>query len=125
VVPRLWRDWSPGYAADEDVRLVLDAIGTPDRWRAALAYYRSTIRGSEPPPRYAELHRHWLRPPVLPTLYLHGADDGCAGPGYLPWVQRILPAGSDAAIIDGAGHFLQLDRPEAVAEHILRFIGPA
>jgi pimeloyl-ACP methyl ester carboxylesterase len=57
VVPRLWRQWSPSYDAGEDVVLVLDAIGAPENWRAALGYYRATIRGSKPPPRYAELHR--------------------------------------------------------------------
>jgi pimeloyl-ACP methyl ester carboxylesterase len=38
VIPRLWRDWSPGYRADEDVRYVDAAIGAPERWRAALGY---------------------------------------------------------------------------------------
>jgi pimeloyl-ACP methyl ester carboxylesterase len=47
VVPRLWRQWSPGYDAAEDVALVLDAIGSPENWRAALGYYRATIRGSK------------------------------------------------------------------------------
>ena len=60
VVPRLWRQWSPSYDAAEDVALVGDAIGAPENWRAALGYYRATIRGSKPPPRYAELHEHWL-----------------------------------------------------------------
>src|SRR4029079_6423248 len=44
VIPRLWRQWSPGYHADEDLRYVDAAIGTPERWRAALGYYRATVR---------------------------------------------------------------------------------
>jgi len=31
VIPRLWRQWSPGYHADEDLRYVDAAIGTPER----------------------------------------------------------------------------------------------
>ena len=81
VVPRLWRQWSPSYDAREDVALVRDAIGAPENWRAALGYYRAAIRGSKPPPRYAELHRHWLSPLQVQTLYLHGADDGCMSVG--------------------------------------------
>lgn len=123
VVPKLWRDWSPGYDGTEDVRLVLDAIGTPEHWRAALGYYRATVRNSRPPARYAELHRHWLSAPVLPTLYLHGSDDGCASSVYTEWVRRVLPAGSAAHVIDGGGHFLQLDQPTATAERVLEFIG--
>ncbi len=122
VVPRLWRDWSPGYRADEDLRFVDDAIGAPENWRAALGYYRAVIRGSKPPARYAELHDHWLSAPRLPTLYLHGTDDGCSQ-DYTPWIERVLPDGSDAALIEEAGHFLQLDQPEAVARRIVDFIG--
>ncbi len=123
VVPKLWRDWSPGYDGAEDTRLVLEAIGAPANWRAALGYYRALVRGSRPPARYAELHEHWLQAPVLPTLYLHGSDDGCAAPDYIDWVRRVLPTGSAAHVVDGGGHFLQLDRPEATAERILDFIG--
>jgi len=125
VVPRLWRDWSPGYRADEDLRHVDDAIGAPERWRAALGYYRAMVRNSRPPAQYAELHQHWLSAPRLPTLYLHGTDDGCATPQYAHWVERVLPDGSASAIVEHAGHFLQLDQPDVVARHIVDFIGKA
>jgi pimeloyl-ACP methyl ester carboxylesterase len=121
VVPRLWRQWSPGYDAGDDVALVLDAIGSPENWRAALGYYRATIRGSKPPSRYAELHEHWLSPPTLPTLYLHGADDGAMG-DYTRWVEPGLPPGSRVEIVDRAGHFMQLDRPQEVARLIAEFV---
>ncbi len=123
VVPRLWRQWSPGYRADEDLRHVFDAIGEPQRWRAALGVYRATVRGSRPPARYAELHRHWLGVPTLPTLYLHGADDGCMSPTFARWTKRVLPAGSRTAVLGRAGHFLQLEQPAVVADHILDFVG--
>lgn len=122
VVPRLWRQWSPGYDAAEDVALVLEAIGAPENWRAALGYYRATIRGSKPPARYADLHEHWLSPLALPTLYLHGADDGCASADYTRWVEPGLPPGSQAQIVEGAGHFMQLDRPDEVARLIADFL---
>ncbi|MBJ7337778.1 alpha/beta fold hydrolase [Mycolicibacterium sp.] len=123
VVPRLWRQWSPSYPADEDAALVLDAIGAPANWRAALGYYRATIRGSKPPPRYADLHAHWLSRLRLPTLYLHGADDGCASADYATWVEPALPPGSRAEIVEHAGHFMQLDRPADVARLITEYIG--
>ncbi|HKH52908.1 MAG TPA: alpha/beta fold hydrolase [Mycobacterium sp.] len=124
VVPKLWRDWSPGYRADEDLRHVAAAIGAPERWRAALGYYRATVRNTRPPAQYAELHQHWLSAPLLPTLYLHGADDGCAG-DYTPWVERVLPDGSEIALIEDGGHFLQLDQPNVVARRIVDFVGQA
>jgi pimeloyl-ACP methyl ester carboxylesterase len=125
VVPRLWRQWSPGYRADEDLRHVDAAIGAPERWRAALGYYRATVRNSKPPAQYADLHEHWLSAPKLPTLYLHGRDDGCATPDYARWVERALPGGSELAIVDDAGHFLQIEQPDVVARHIVDFVGRA
>lgn len=125
VPPLLWRRWSPGYDASEDLRHVDAAIGTPEGWRAALGPYRALIRHGRPPARYAELHRHWVLPPQLPSLYLHGRDDGCMTPAFARWVQRVLPAGSDVAVVEHAGHFLQLEQPDEVAELVLAFLGPA
>lgn len=123
VVPALWRRWSPGLDASEDLRHVDAAIGTPEGWRAALGPYRATIRNRRPPARYAELHRHWRSAPQLPSLYLHGRNDGCMTAAVVPWVSRVLPADSDALVIEDAGHFLQLDTPEQVAKAVLAFIG--
>lgn len=121
VIPRLWRQWSPGYDATEDLRHVHAAIGTPERWRAALGPYRATVRNTAPPHRLAQLQEHWLSAPQLPTLYLHGAQDGCASADYTEWVRRVLPEGGRAEIVAGAGHFLQLEQPDRVAELILEF----
>jgi pimeloyl-ACP methyl ester carboxylesterase len=125
VVPRLWRQWSPGYGADEDLRHVDAAIGAPERWRAALGYYRATVRNTRPPAPYAQLHQHWLSAPTLPSLYLHGNDDGCATAEYARWAENVLPDGSEVARVEHAGHFLQLEQPDVVARHIVDFIGKA
>ena len=125
VLPRLWRRWSPGYDAKEDLRHVDAAIGTPESWRAALGPYRATIRNTRPPARYADLHRHWTSAPTLPSLYLHGRDDGCMTAAFTHWIRQALPDGSDVTVVEHAGHFLQLDQPERVADLVLSFIGPA
>ena len=123
ILPLLWRRWSPGYRADEDLRHVDAAIGTPESWRAALGPYRAAIRNIRPPERYAELDRLWTEPPILPSLYLHGRDDGCMTPAFAHWTEKVLPAGSEAAIVEHAGHFLQLEQPDKVAELVLAFVG--
>jgi len=122
IVPLLWRRWSPGYAAAEDLRHVNAAIGAPDRWRAALGPYRATIRNTAPPARYAELHRWWTEPPRIPTLYLHGSDDGCMTADFTPFVAAVLPGGSAAVVVEHAGHFLQLERPDEVGRRIVEFL---
>jgi pimeloyl-ACP methyl ester carboxylesterase len=123
VIPLLWRRWSPQYDAAEDRRHVDAAIGTPEGWRAALGPYRAIVRPTRLPARYAELHRYWRRPPTLPSLYLHGRDDGAITPALAQWATRVLPDGSDAAVIEDAGHFLQLDAPQQVAESVLSLVG--
>jgi pimeloyl-ACP methyl ester carboxylesterase len=123
LLPLLWRRWSPGYYAEEDLRHVDAAIGTPESWRAALGVYRATIRSPRAPAKYAELNRLWTEAPWLPSLYLHGHDDGCFLPAFTRWIERVLPAGSDVAVVDHAGHFLQLEQPDRVAESILAFVG--
>lgn len=125
IVPLLWRRWSPGYSGPEsaeDLRHVRDAIGSPERWRAALGPYRATIRNSRPPARYSGAHRWWTRPPRVPTLYVHGDQDGCMTAGFAPFVRGVLPAGSAVAVIAGAGHFLQLERADDVASLIVDFL---
>ncbi len=125
VLPLLWRRWSPGYRAEADLRHVDAAIGAPDSWRAALGAYRATIRNTRPPARYAELNRLWTEAPILPSLYLHGRDDGCMTSAFTHWVERVLPAGSGAVVVEHAGHFLQLEQPDKVADLVLAFIGSA
>ena len=122
IVPLLWRRWSPGYRAEQDLRHVDAAIGAPERWRAALGPYRATIRNYRPPARYAESHRWWTEPPQIPTLYLHGADDGCMTAKFTPFVRAALPAGSDTAVVARAGHFLHLEQPDEVAARIVEFL---
>lgn len=123
LIPRLWRQWSPGYAAHEDVALVRAAIGSPENWRAALGYYRQNMRFATPPPRYAELNKYWLSKPSMPILYLHGTDDGCMTADYTRWAKRVLVEGSRVELVDDAGHFLQIEQPEVVAQHILDYVG--
>jgi pimeloyl-ACP methyl ester carboxylesterase len=123
VLPVLWRRWSPGYRAEEDLRHVDAAIGSPDSWRAALGPYRAMIRNTRPPEQYAKLHRYWTEPPKLPSLYLHGSQDGCMTPTFAQWVERVMPAGGEVSLVPNAGHFLQLEQPDKVAELVLTFIG--
>jgi hypothetical protein len=47
----LWRRWSPGFDASEDLQHVDAAIGSPQSWRAALGPYRATVRPGKPPPQ--------------------------------------------------------------------------
>jgi pimeloyl-ACP methyl ester carboxylesterase len=44
-------------------------------------------------------------------------------PAFAHWVDRVLPPGSEVSVVSDAGHFLQLEQPDKVAELVLKFIG--
>ncbi len=57
--------------------------------------------------------------PPVPTLYLHGADDGAIGADLLGDLSQHFPAaGSATEIVNGVGHFLHLEKPELIAAKI-------
>ena len=41
---------------------------------------------------------------------------------FTPFVRGALPEGSDVAVIDRAGHFLQLEQPDVVGARIAAFL---
>lgn len=112
---RLWADWSPGYDASQDLPLVKASLRDPSNLAAALGYYRAAL-GTVPPSKSlaAEQAATSALPPQ-PLLYLHGADDGCIGAD----VARSHP---DVVLVDGAGHFLHLERPDEVNRRVVEFL---
>ncbi len=119
----LWSDWSPGYDGSWDVARVKEAIGNPDNLVAAIGYYRAMFDPTLYDPAYAAAQVAAGGMPPQPTLYLHGADDGCLAIDGIGDVLPYLSPGSEQVTVAQAGHFLQVEQPNAVNEHVLRFIG--
>jgi pimeloyl-ACP methyl ester carboxylesterase len=132
---RLWHDWSPGYDAGEDLARVKESLREPANLAAAIGYYRTAgaAGGSggssgaadgpaETAARYAAEEEAVRRQAPLPTLYLHGAADGCIRVELARGTERLLAPSSRMVVIENAGHFPHLERPGEVNEHILAWI---
>jgi pimeloyl-ACP methyl ester carboxylesterase len=121
-IDRLWSDWSPGYDASSDVARTKESIGDPERISAAIGYYRAMFDPSVHLPAYEQAQEACAGTPPRPTLYLHGAEDGCMSVEVVADTAAVLPEGSETVVVTGAGHFLHLEQPDEVEEHVLRFL---
>ena len=120
----LWLDWSPGWRFPESEMDALRAtFREPGVCEAALGYYRCTFDPmKQDPALMAEQGAQHLTPIQVPTLYIHGRIDGCLGVDLVSGMEPMFPAGLRVEIIDGAGHFVHQEKPEAVNRVILEFL---
>jgi pimeloyl-ACP methyl ester carboxylesterase len=109
---KLWRDWSPGFSPGEHLARVKACLRQPANLAAVLGYYYRAAADQEAAGRQAP----------QPTLYLHGARDGCIGVDLVRGAERLLAPSSRMIVIDDAGHFLHLEEPGQVNDHILSWV---
>lgn len=120
-IDMIWADWSPGFDATDDLVHVKDALRDPSNLTAALGYYRATLGNGARHPDYDLIQVAGGGELTQPTLYLHGADDGCIGVGVAETARAMCPWAT-VEVIDGAGHFLQLERPDVVGDRVIGFV---
>ncbi len=123
-IDRLWKDWSPNFQPDEEHMAELKAIFKDgSKLTSALSYYRDTFGGKERPGSNDSRFAGFGREPIhVPSLYLHGLDDGCISATLSDGMETLFPKGLIRATMKGAGHFLHLEQPELFNHHISEFL---
>ncbi|MGZ5970240.1 MAG: alpha/beta fold hydrolase [Polyangiales bacterium] len=110
----LWKLWSPALGPHPAIAHAKAAIAPS--FPAALEYYRAFARA---PGKLRALERRAI---TVPTLHLTGRDDGCIGPDVGRDELRWFRGPFQREVIEAAGHFLILERPEEVSRRALDWI---
>ncbi|HZS38461.1 MAG TPA: alpha/beta hydrolase [Polyangia bacterium] len=120
LIDRLWRDWSPGFSAPAaELDEVKASMAGTEHVRAVLAYYRALVSWSA---LAGESRRLLFARTRVPSLYVHGRDDGCMGVELVEGAERAYSAGVDVRILDGAGHFAHQEKPADVNRLLVEFL---
>lgn len=120
---QLVRRWSPGWKyTPEDLAPIKANFADPARLKAALAYYRAI-------PLYManiQASRIGFRDVTVPTLMLHGADDGCIGSEmFNKGHAKRFKGGYEVCEGAGIGHYLQSENPAWFADRVIEYFGRA
>jgi pimeloyl-ACP methyl ester carboxylesterase len=122
----LWRDWSPGYRFD-DITFEATAASwdNPDFVPIVIHSYRHRHGHAPGEPRYDAIEQHLASRPAItvPSVVLHGAEDGVAlqRPGDRDLAR--FPVGTRQEVVAGAGHFFPREQPGAVVEALRSLLG--
>jgi pimeloyl-ACP methyl ester carboxylesterase len=121
-IDTLWADWSPGYESADDVAWVKDSLRDPTHLAAAVGYYRASLSGVGVRDDLADVQTATTQVPMQPTLYLHGAEDGCIGREVAESARETVGDNVSIEILDDCGHFFHLEAPDRVNRRIVEFL---
>lgn len=122
-IDQLWQEWSPGWSCPEEVMAeIKEAFRQPGVMKAALGYYRSQFNPALLHPGLAGIRKRLAEPIPVPTLYLHGANDGCIGAETTEGMEGAFLHDFERHIIPAAGHFVHQEQPETVNRLIMDFL---
>lgn len=123
LIDYLWATWSPGLGSwPAHYDKVRHLYSDPDYIRAALRIYRAPFNDEFKDASLADWKAHTEAPASKPLMLIGGADDGCIGSAHLLASQDAMAEGSRAEILPDAGHFVHLERPDAVASLVLEWL---
>ena len=123
----LWRLWSPNWAFDDATfQATAASFDNPDFVEVTIQSYRHRYGNAPGDPAYEDLEAALSARPVIvvPTIVLHGEEDGVGSPaGSIPR-DRLFTGYMERRPIPRAGHFLSRENPADVVEAVTRLAGP-
>lgn len=123
-IDRIWRDWSPGFTPPEALLAqVKRCLAQPGALSAVLGYYRTAFLGPPQDSALAAVQAMLYATPLqVPTLYVHGADDGCVGVAFSETMHMYVNARFARTVVPDAGHFVHVEQPGAFNGAVREFI---
>ena len=110
---------APGWNFSEEEFGCLKAVFSDStRLSAALAYYRAMPRNLTDRATWELL----FTPIKVAARMIRGANDGCIGPEMFEGQERLFAGSFELITLQGAGHFMHCEQPEAFAQLVLEFI---
>jgi len=124
----LWQEWSPGWRFDDATfERTAVAFDNPDFVAVVIHSYRHRHGNAPGDPRLDPIERRLAERPRIevPSVILHGRDDGVDPPqGSERHLER-FPAGTERRVVADAGHFLPREQPGAVVDALRSLrVGP-
>jgi pimeloyl-ACP methyl ester carboxylesterase len=119
----LWETWSPTWHfTDETYNRTAASFDNPDFVSVVIHSYRHRINNAPGEPRFESVERQLAQRPKVnvPVITLYGAEDGIARPAAENPNERVqFPMLLARRVIEGAGHFLPREKPDAVSSALL------
>ena len=122
----LWRLWSPTWPFDQATfDRSAAAFDNPDFVDVVIHSYRHRFGLAPDDPAMESIERRLATQPAIgvPTVVLHGADDGVSPQSASAGAHRHFTAQYERRVIPGAGHNLPQEAPDALVEAIRAVMG--
>ena len=122
----LWETWSPGWQfSDESFNRTATSFDNPDFVDVVIHSYRHRHGNAPGEERFIAVEQELAERPTIevPAVVLRGADSGFGRPSADPSADRArLTSLVARRIVDGAGHDLPAQTPDAVSSALLELL---
>jgi pimeloyl-ACP methyl ester carboxylesterase len=119
----LWKMWSPTWAFDEATfERTASSFDNEDFVDVVIHSYRHRFGSVAGDPRYASIEAQMVAQPKInvPTINLHGADDGVTPHQASEAHGKYFTAKYERHILPGVGHNVPQEAPQAFADAVLK-----